>query len=216
MKRPTTIILSAALMLTLSSCTAKQDDTVSVMASKLNAYEATISTLSDRLSAMQQSQELEKKENDKKLGELSAQLEELKKQDTPTQTPQEPTPDDNAAQGFKYIITEGVASITGYEGDSTKIVIPATIGGYRVTSIADGAFENSKLTDVIISDGIERIGWFAFGNCAELKSITIPSSVTSIGYGALGTAESSLFIYCHADSFALSYAKSYGLSYAVI
>ena len=216
MKRPATIILSAALALTLSSCATKQDGTVSIMASKLDAYETTISTLSDRLSAMQQSQELEKRENDKKLDELSAQLEALKNQNTPPETPTDPTPDDTAAQGFKYIISDGVASITGYEGDSLKIVIPAYVDGYRVSAIADGAFENSKLTDVIISDGIERIGWFAFGNCKDLKSITIPSSVTSIGYGALGTADSSVFIYCHADSFALSYAKSYGLSYAVI
>ena len=216
MKRPATLILSAALMLTMSSCASGQDPTVDAMASKIQAYESTISSLADKLLEMQQSQAASKQESDKKIEELSAKLEELKKQEENNKTPGAPSQSDTEAMGFKYIIADGVASITGYEGNSKKIVIPATVGGYRVTSIADGAFENSKITDVIISDGIERIGWFAFGNCKDLKSITIPSSVTSIGYGALGTPESAPFIYCHADSFALSYAKSYGLSYAVI
>ena len=215
MKRTATIILSAALMLSLSACAGGHDEDVSAMAMKLESYESTISALTDKLLQMQQSQAASKQESDKKIKELTEKLEELKNQEQ-NNTPSAPPQSDASAQGFKYIITGGVATITGYEGNEKKIVIPATVGGYRVKAIADGAFEKSKLTDVIISDGIESIGWFAFGECPDLKSITIPSSVTSIGYGALGTAESAPFIYCHADSFALSYAKSYGLAYAVI
>ena len=174
-----------------------------------------VAKAADKLMEIQQSQAAAKQESDKKLAELTEKLEKLENK-TPGNSTGAPTQPETSDQGFKYIVSEGVASITGYDGDQKKIVIPASINGYRVTSIADGAFEGSKLTDVIISDGIEYIGWFAFGNCSALKSITIPSSVTSIGYGALGTAESAPFIYCHADSFALSYAKSYGLSYAVI
>ena len=215
MKKTATVILSAALILTLSSCASGQDHALSAMTSKMNAYESTVSTLADKLMEIQQSQAAAKQESDKKLAELTEKLEKLENK-TPGNSTGAPTQPETSDQGFKYIVSEGVASITGYDGDQKKIVIPASINGYRVTSIADGAFEGSKLTDVIISDGIEYIGWFAFGNCSALKSITIPSSVTSIGYGALGTAESAPFIYCHADSFALSYAKSYGLSYAVI
>ncbi len=215
MKKTATVILSAALILALSSCASGQDPALSAMASKMNAYESTVSTLADKLMEIQQSQAAAKQESDKKLAELTEKLEKLENK-TPGNSTGAPTQPETSDQGFKYIVSEGVASITGYDGDQKKIVIPASINGYRVTSIADGAFENSNLTDVIISDGIEYIGWFAFGNCSSLKSITIPSSVTSIGYGALGTAEAAPFIYCHADSFALSYAKSYGLSYAVI
>ena len=215
MKKTAPLILSAALILTLSSCASGQDPALSAMTSKMNAYESTVSTLADKLMEIQQSQAAAKQESDKKLAELTEKLEKLENK-TPGSSTGAPTQPDTSDQGFKYIVSEGVASITGYDGDQKKIVIPASINGYRVTSIADGAFEGSKLTDVIISDGIEYIGWFAFGNCSALKSITIPSSVTSIGYGALGTAEAAPFIYCHADSFALSYAKSYGLSYAVI
>lgn len=215
MKKTATVILSAALILTLSSCASGQDPALSAMTSKMNAYESTVSTLADKLIEIQQSQAAAKQESDKKLAELTEKLEKLENK-TPGNSTCAPTQPETSDQGFKYIVSEGLASITGYDGDQKKIVIPASINGYRVTSIADGAFEGSKLTDVIISDGIEYIGWFAFGNCSALKSITIPSSITSIGYGALGTAEAAPFIYCHADSFALSYAKSYGLSYAVI
>lgn len=215
MKKTATVILSAALILALSSCASGQDPALSAMTSKMNAYESTVSTLADKLIEIQQSQAAAKQESDKKLAELTEKLEKLENK-TPGISTGAPTQPDTSDQGFKYIVSEGVASITGYDGDQKKIVIPASINGYRVASIADGAFEGSKLTDVIISDGIEYIGWFAFGNCSSLKSITIPSSITSIGYGALGTAEAAPFIYCHADSFALSYAKSYGLSYAVI
>lgn len=215
MKKTATVILSAALILALSSCASGQDPALSAMTSKMNAYESTVSTLADKLIEIQQSQAAAKQESDKKLAELTEKLEKLENK-APGNSTGAPTQPETSDQGFKYIVSDGVASITGYDGDQKKIVIPASINGYRVASIADGAFEGSKLTDVIISDGIEYIGWFAFGNCSALKSITIPSSVTSIGYGALGTAEAAPFIYCHADSFALSYAKSYGLSYAVI
>ena len=215
MKRTATIILSTAIVLTLTACASEQDASANAMAMKLEYYESTISTLTDKLLQMQQSQAASKQESDKKIEELTTQLEELKNQKQ-NQTTSTPPQSDASAQGFKYIIADGVATITGYDGSEKKIVIPAIVGGYNVVAIADGAFEKSKLTDVIISDGIERIGWFAFGNCPNLKSITIPSSVTSIGYGALGTSDISPFIYCHADSFALSYAKSYGLPYAVI
>ena len=215
MKKTATVILSAALILALSSCASGQDPALSAMTSKMNAYESTVSTLADKLMEIQQSQAAAKQESDKKLAELTEKLEKLENK-APGSSTGAPTQPETSDQGFKYIVSDGDASITGYDGDQKKIVIPASINGYRVTSIADGAFEGSKLTDVIISDGIEYIGWFAFGNCSALRSITIPSSVTSIGYGALGTAEAAPFIYCHADSFALSYAKSYGLSYAVI
>lgn len=219
MKRSVIIILSTAMALSLSAC-AQNGDGESVAASKLNYYEAAVQSLSDKLAAAEKAHEQLKGESEKALDELREELDALKEQaaaQKPDSDVQDaPSADEIAALGFKYIITDGCASITGYDGGETKITVPSSVGEYKVTSIADGAFEGSEVTDVIISDGIDRIGWFAFRGCDSLKSLTIPSSVLSIGYGALGEAGSSPFIYCHADSFALSYAKSYGLSYAVI
>jgi hypothetical protein len=48
-----------------------------------------------------------------------------------------------------------------------------------ITSIASYAFENSSLTEVILSSGVQTIGTGAFGS-SNIKSVKIPSSVTSI------------------------------------
>ena len=51
-----------------------------------------------------------------------------------------------------------------------------------VTSIGDYAFSDcSNLTSVTIPDSITSIGTFAFKNCSSLTSIIIPDSVTEIG-----------------------------------
>ena len=57
-----------------------------------------------------------------------------------------------------------------------KVTIPQS-----VTSIGDGAFQNSSLTDVTIPQGVTSIGEDAFYNCYGLTSVTIPQSVASIG-----------------------------------
>jgi len=53
-----------------------------------------------------------------------------------------------------------------------------------VTSIAGGAFEGADLTSIIIPDSVTSIPYEAFALCDNLTSITIPDSVTSIGDGA--------------------------------
>lgn len=51
--------------------------------------------------------------------------------------------------------------------------------------IADVAFYGcSKLTSIIIGNGVTSIGKSAFESCSKLTSITIPDSVTSISYNA--------------------------------
>ncbi|MBQ7898048.1 MAG: leucine-rich repeat protein [Clostridia bacterium] len=53
-----------------------------------------------------------------------------------------------------------------------------------VTSIAYGAFYNSNLTSIVISDNVRSIGDWAFQNCKSLTEIIFPNSVTDIGEGA--------------------------------
>lgn len=49
-----------------------------------------------------------------------------------------------------------------------------------------------SLNNVILHEGLRKIGTWAFGDCDSLKSITIPSTVKEIGYYALGFRETSV------------------------
>jgi len=73
--------------------------------------------------------------------------------------------------------------ITKYSGFDTDIVIPATIGGRKITAIGAQAFYNAELTSVIIPEGITSIGDEAFAR-NKLTSITIPGSVHILGQWA--------------------------------
>ncbi len=81
-----------------------------------------------------------------------------------------------------YILKDGTAQINHYEGSETEIEIPSEIDGHRVTFIVSGAFDGCKsLTSVTIPDSVTEIGWGAFSGCKSLTSVTIGSGVTRIG-----------------------------------
>lgn len=94
---------------------------------------------------------------------------------------------------YSYDSTSQSYSVTGYSNITTRdqVVIPATYndgtnGEHSVTSIGNYAFANCiNLTSITIPDSITSIGEWAFAGCHSLTSITIPDSVTSIGYGAI-------------------------------
>ena len=94
--------------------------------------------------------------------------------------------------GIKWGLTkDGIITILGYSGDSTELVIPATINGHNVTSIGYEAFYYCRsLTSIEIPSGVTSIGSYAFSGCSSLTSIEIPSGVTSIGNGAFSNCSS--------------------------
>ena len=62
-----------------------------------------------------------------------------------------------------------------YRGVAADVVIPNT-----VKIIGEHAFEGLSVTSVTIPNSVTSIGFQAFCNCRKLTSITIPDSVTSI------------------------------------
>jgi hypothetical protein len=73
-------------------------------------------------------------------------------------------------------------TIVGYTGPSGSVVIPDTIVGLPVTSIADYAFNYlPTLTSIVFPNSLTRIGAASFAGCVELGPVNIPSTVTNIG-----------------------------------
>ncbi len=74
--------------------------------------------------------------------------------------------------------------------NANSVKVPAT-----VTIIDPCAFSQSKMTSIELSEGIKEIGYSAFNQCLGLTTITIPSTVTVLGFGD-GFFEGSAFLEC--------------------
>lgn len=91
---------------------------------------------------------------------------------------------------FKYV--NYGATITACDTSASgDIVIPTTLGGYPVKAIDDYAFRNCEnITSMTIPDGVTKIGEGAFFNCPSITSIVIPDSVIEFGIGAFAHCNS--------------------------
>ena len=204
------VVIMLLVLVIISSC-AKENDTDTLA---MEEYLKTISRLENEILVLKQEQSEKNIESENKIRELTQKLALLNNANNDEKDKE--NTDGDTLKGFKYTVKNNEASITGYNGEDLEMVIPSSIDGYRVTSIDDRAFEDTTIKSVVIPDGVKKIGWFAFNGCMELKKITIPSSVTEIGYMALGNAGSTLTVYCHSDSYALAFAKSFGITYVVV
>ena len=92
------------------------------------------------------------------------------------------------------IVDEKTAILSGYEEnnkgefDSIAVEIPAKVGKYTITEIADNCFGNDvkdKIYKVVITDGtVQKINASAFENCKKLQWVELGDSVTFIGADA--------------------------------
>lgn len=86
------------------------------------------------------------------------------------------------SKDWSYALIDNELSITGYTGESNRVVIPTRVDGKPVTRIGEKAFcGRNDLIDIVIPSGITTIEDFAFSECNGLTRISIPDSVTSIG-----------------------------------
>lgn len=179
-------------------------------------YTMTIQSLEQQILELQQNQYLSEMERQEELTRLQNLLAQLKNESNQNPSDKKDPTTSQSSGKFLYTVTESKAVITGYTGKDETLVIPSVIDGYAVSEISDSAFSSDQIKSVIITNGITKIGWFAFQECSNITSVTIPASVTSIGYSAFFTEAKGFTIYCPSDSFAQQYAKSYGISYATI
>lgn len=81
----------------------------------------------------------------------------------------------------KYTLIDNtiIANQAYYGDERTSITIPETI-----TEIGDFAFARSKITEAVIPEGVEKIGYAAFYHCDGLTDIVIPGTVKEIAPSA--------------------------------
>lgn len=90
---------------------------------------------------------------------------------------------DGATRKIYYTVdASNNASITGYDHPWPNVVIPATINGYPVTTIASIAFSYAET--VVIPVGVTKIGSEAVRNMPLLVSVSLPEGLTYIGNAA--------------------------------
>lgn len=92
------------------------------------------------------------------------------------------------------IVDDSTAILSGYEEnnkgefDSIAVEIPAKVGKYTITEIADNCFGSEvkeKIYKVIIADGtVQKINASAFENCKKLQWVELGDSVEFIGENA--------------------------------
>ena len=91
------------------------------------------------------------------------------------------------ARTWRYnVLNEQEIEISGTKPESGVLVIPASIDGYRVSRIANSAFNTyggGKFTKVVLPD-IEEIGSYAFCNCSNLAEVVFTGGCKHIGSNA--------------------------------
>lgn len=81
---------------------------------------------------------------------------------------------------FYCIRNDNTAVVTKYLGSETQVTIPETVENYPVKEIGYAAYYRTNLTDVIIPDGVEKIGYWAFTGCRNMRGVYLPKSVQYI------------------------------------
>ena len=100
------------------------------------------------------------------------------------------------AEGWKEFTIEEPGGILIWEiGSPVAAAVIATLENNTLTISGTGKMADfisgmpwnsykTSITKVVIEDGVTTIGGYAFGNCSDLKSVSIPSSITIIGTDA--------------------------------
>jgi hypothetical protein len=94
------------------------------------------------------------------------------------------TSSDEYTEGLVFSLNsaETEYSVTGYEGNSEEVIIPAKYKGLPVTTIEECALYGcDRLTGVTIPNSVTTIVSGAFYGCSNLASVTIGNGVTSFG-----------------------------------
>lgn len=194
-----------------------QDD---VYRTQLAYYEQMVNQLQNEILTLKQQHYVETFAYEQTIASLEAKLSALstgpvEPEPAPDSQP-ESTPDpepEPQPPAFLYEVHNGTATLTSYTGSQTNVVIPSTIDGYAVTALGDSLFKDSAVVSVTLPASVTSIGWFAFYGCAALQTVALGEAVNAIGYAAFDGCPKSMVICGATGSYAEKYAMSYGLQF---
>ncbi|MGN0995532.1 MAG: leucine-rich repeat protein, partial [Candidatus Ventricola sp.] len=111
-------------------------------------------------------------------------------------------------------LSDGTLAITGFSGSSAQVIIPPQIGGRAVTVIHEYAFGScGVLEEVTVPDSITTIGYGAFRGCASLRQATLPASVSSIDWSAFVDCAPGLTLVVESGSYAEQWAREHSVAW---
>lgn len=112
------------------------------------------------------------------------------------------------ATGSQYYCTDEYGNI--YTKDKREFVCAnptqekVTVSG-NAECISDNAFSSCAVKEVVIEEGVEKIGAACFYDCENLIKITIPRSVDSIGLFAFLDVHDDIKVYGYRNTYAAEY-----------
>lgn len=81
---------------------------------------------------------------------------------------------------FNYLVTNGEAEITAYEGPrNTNVTVPESLGGFPVRRVSN-AFKRLGILGVNLPSTLRTLDVDAFASCANLTNVVVPEGVTAI------------------------------------
>ena len=76
-------------------------------------------------------------------------------------------------------------TLVSFSGNSEVVIVPSQLDGETVTAIGEGCFldvpKNTKITKIVIPEGVTAIGDNAFAGLKDLTDVNFPTTLTDIG-----------------------------------
>lgn len=90
---------------------------------------------------------------------------------------------------YNYTYNNNSWLLYSYLGEDGDITLPQSFGDLPVTGICEECFiNNATVTSVEIPEGYTSIGDYAFYGCDNLKTVSFPRTIDSIGMGAFAAS----------------------------
>lgn len=74
--------------------------------------------------------------------------------------------------GFIYEVVGTTATVTGYDGKSTALTVPDSLGGYTVTAIGTKAFDGNLIQSIALPDTVTSVEDDSFSS-SSIRSISV-------------------------------------------